>query len=668
MNGLHKLILLLLVLGTQTVLYSQWINEIHYHNSGTDESEGVGIIAPSGTDLSCYSVELYNQAGTNYDTEVLSGIVGDEGCGYGEIWFDIPGIQNGPNDGIALVYNNSGSCTDVTSIIQLLSYQGTFTGDTGTTADGLTSTDIGVFETSSTLSTQSLQLSGTGASYTDFSWTYNTASSHDAINGSQFISPCNTVTPGTISGGPFSVGCATSTRDSGSIAFTSSGTFNTGNTYTVQLSDASGSFNAPINIGTLESTSNAGSISFTIPYGLETGNYRIRIVSSTPLLTGSESADFLITQNNPCPFAEPHLTSVIINSCAFGSCPEGDNEILFGNTGSSIVTMNTSNFEMTYGSNVNPTQTYSDPQVDNSSTTDALNIETGCSGTFIDANNTTIPPFSSFMLVHNDICPGALDWEALCSAANGQIYIIYSADDTWSDQGNYGNGNSSTPAGTFRFFETTIIDTDGNSNSISYSYDIADLDSHADGDYILFNDDGGLASAYGNNGCTIDPVVLSSEVVNFYSENVQDDVVLYWHSSSETDNDYYTIYHSTNGAEWTSIGNTPGNGTTLSESNYQIIHDRPQSGLNYYRLHSTDYDGTTYTKSTIAVKTDINFAYYNAVNNTIELEEETNLEIYSTDGRLVYKNFEAKTVQLESQGMFIIVDLETSKTMRIMVH
>jgi len=90
MHVIQRLLLVLSFLALSNAVHSQWINEIHYDNSGTDANEGVGIIAPSGTDLSCYSIELYNQAGTNYDTEVLSGIVGDEGCGYGEIWFDIP--------------------------------------------------------------------------------------------------------------------------------------------------------------------------------------------------------------------------------------------------------------------------------------------------------------------------------------------------------------------------------------------------------------------------------------------------------------------------------------------------------------------------------------------------------------------------------------------------
>lgn len=75
-----------------------------------------------------------------------------------------------------------------------------------------------------------------------------------------------------------------------SVDFTSTGTFTAGNTYTAQLSDASGSFAAPTAIGTLSSTANSGTINATVPAGTAVGSgYRIRVVSSTPATTGSDN-------------------------------------------------------------------------------------------------------------------------------------------------------------------------------------------------------------------------------------------------------------------------------------------------------------------------------------------------------------------------------------------
>jgi hypothetical protein len=69
-----------------------------------------------------------------------------------------------------------------------------------------------------------------------------------------------------------------------SVPFTLSGIYNSGNIFTAQLSDASGSFASPVNIGTLPGTA-AGTINATIPSGTIPGTgYRIRVVSSSPAI------------------------------------------------------------------------------------------------------------------------------------------------------------------------------------------------------------------------------------------------------------------------------------------------------------------------------------------------------------------------------------------------
>ncbi len=63
--------------------------------------------------------------------------------------------------------------------------------------------------------------------------------------------------------------------------------FNGGNTFTVQLSNSSGSFASPTNIGSVTS-STTGNISVTIPGGTPVGSgYRIRIVSTSPADTST---------------------------------------------------------------------------------------------------------------------------------------------------------------------------------------------------------------------------------------------------------------------------------------------------------------------------------------------------------------------------------------------
>jgi hypothetical protein len=74
-----------------------------------------------------------------------------------------------------------------------------------------------------------------------------------------------------------------------SVAYTITGTFNAGNIFTAQLSDAAGSFTTPVSIGTLASTT-AGTINATIPGGTASGaGYRIRVVASNPVTTGTDN-------------------------------------------------------------------------------------------------------------------------------------------------------------------------------------------------------------------------------------------------------------------------------------------------------------------------------------------------------------------------------------------
>lgn len=92
-----------------------------------------------------------------------------------------------------------------------------------------------------------------------------------------------TLSTGTITGSSFCAGASVS------VPYTKTGTFNLGNVFTAQLSNASGSFATPVTVGTLTSTA-SGTISATIPVGAVYGTgYRIRVVSSNPAITGTDN-------------------------------------------------------------------------------------------------------------------------------------------------------------------------------------------------------------------------------------------------------------------------------------------------------------------------------------------------------------------------------------------
>ncbi len=114
-------------------------SEIHYDNAGTDVGEAIEVVGPAGTDLSGFSIVLYNlTGGAVYNTRALSGVLPASCDTRGVLAFNYPqdGIQNGPQDGFALVDSTG-------AVVEFLSYEGVLTATNGPAA-GLTSVDIGV--------------------------------------------------------------------------------------------------------------------------------------------------------------------------------------------------------------------------------------------------------------------------------------------------------------------------------------------------------------------------------------------------------------------------------------------------------------------------------------------------------------------------------------------
>ena len=170
-----------------------FINEIHYDNTGTDSGEAIEVAGPAGTDLTGWSLVLYNgSGGAPYGTTALSGVIPDQQNGYGTVFVSYPsnGIQNGSPDGVALV--DAGS-----AVVQFLSYEGTMTA-VGGPADGLLSVDIGVSEPGTGPVGESLQLTGTGSVSDDFTWAASMPNTFGAVNTGQTFgagggSPANPV-------------------------------------------------------------------------------------------------------------------------------------------------------------------------------------------------------------------------------------------------------------------------------------------------------------------------------------------------------------------------------------------------------------------------------------------------------------------------------------------
>ncbi len=94
---------------------------------------------------------------------------------------------------------------------------------------------------------------------------------------------------------------------------------------------------------------------------------------------------------------------------------------------------------------------------------------------------------------------------------------------------------------------------------------------------------------------------LPVELLSFSAISAKNKAVLQWQTATETNNDYYTIYRSTDCVNFQKIAIFDGAGNSNSVMSYKYADfDAPQ-GTVYYRLEQTDYDGTTVASKIVSV-------------------------------------------------------------------
>ncbi len=203
----------LLALAASPAQADVFINELHYDDStpAGDVGEAIEVVATGGEDLSGYVLYLYNGSTPSAATVYASNPVPAgtaAGCGRASIatvTYPTNGLQNGANDGIALV-DASGR------VVQFISYEGTVTAAAGPAA-GLTSQNIPLSESNSTAPGTSLQLTGSGSQYAHFTWAASAAQTFGACNTGQTFSGGGSTGPNT----PPSV--STTTPEQGATGF-----------------------------------------------------------------------------------------------------------------------------------------------------------------------------------------------------------------------------------------------------------------------------------------------------------------------------------------------------------------------------------------------------------------------------------------------------------------
>lgn len=115
----------------------------------------------------------------------------------------------------------------------------------------------------------------------------------------------------------------------------------------------------------------------------------------------------------------------------------------------------------------------------------------------------------------------------------------------------------------------------------------------------------GNAGAYCNfsiSGTNITP--LNVGLVDFKGARSNEFIPLYWQTLTESRNDYFTIYRSVNGVNWSKVTNVSGAIHSNELKNYSFTDHFPANDDVYYRLTQTDIDGNELILKEISVAPD----------------------------------------------------------------
>ncbi|MBI3133712.1 MAG: DUF2341 domain-containing protein [Bacteroidetes bacterium] len=158
------------------------------------------------------------------------------------------------------------------------------------------------------------------------------------------------------------------------------------------------------------------------------------------------------------------------------------------------------------------------------------------------------------------------------------------------------------------------------------------------------------------NICAILPI----ELINFNAISMQNnDVEIVWATASEINNAYFTVERSQDGITWEIVKKINGAGNSSSVLNYNAIDSYPFSGISYYRLKQTDFDGqSSYSEIRSVTIQDTQITIYpNPTNNHITLtDNKAELgQILICD--MLGRDVTPQTQQINKTESIVVVDL-----------
>ncbi len=438
--------------------------------------------------------------------------------------------------------------------------------------------------------------------------------------------PCG-ITTGVISGSPFTVDCTTFQVTT--VPFTSNGNFNAGNIFRAQLSDASGSFAFPITIGelTLSGVSPTSTIPSTILAGLTpSANYRIRVVSTNPITTGTDNGVDLSVTNALSPCYGP----IIVNEISQGGSGNKEYFELLVVANDPCATIDIRNFIIDdnngdFSNGAASGAGIAAGHMRFTSSNQWSNVPSGSLIVIYNSSdiNTAVPaddpsdliipdkvyilPSNSTLLegcvtrptsTDNSYSPcvyGIGNWNYI-SLANGEDAAqvrypngVYSHGFSW--------GTATLPAvmdggpdnlliGT----TTTLGQNIGFENTTNNDYTLA---ANYQRGSVPTDETPGAANSAVNAAfiATLICTALPVELIDFNVIKHEKFNYIFWTTATETNTSHFVLERSTDMENFIQIAQITASGNSNSPRNYSCADDHPETGYSYYRLKIVDLNG-----------------------------------------------------------------------------
>jgi hypothetical protein len=151
----------------------------------------------------------------------------------------------------------------------------------------------------------------------------------------------------------------------------------------------------------------------------------------------------------------------------------------------------------------------------------------------------------------------------------------------------------------------------------------------------------GRVPVYATADCAL-PVSL----MDLKAEKHNNSIILSWATSSEINNDYFSIEKSEDGIHFSYIGKVNGHGNSSIIQQYYFSDYSPYNGLSYYRIKQVDYNGNTSYSNAIPVnfdKTDELISILNTtsgikINYKSSINQNITVQVISAIGQEIYNN------------------------------